>query len=94
MFYTVACFTFSGQQENFDVHLRGADITSSKLKNIATFTAMTFCLWVASKCSLLVEYNITHDEGKFRGFGLVSHSAVDLIFMENTRSVNSIVILT
>lgn len=85
MLYTVYVCTFSGQQENFDVYLRGGDMTSTEVKNVASFTAMTFCFWVASKCSLLVEYNVTLDEGQFRGFGLDSHSIVELIFMENTR---------
>lgn len=60
---------------------------STEVKNVASFTAMTFCLWVVSKCRLLVEYNVTLDEGQSRGFGLVSHRRVELIFMENTRSV-------
>ncbi|XP_078375556.1 uncharacterized protein LOC144658924 [Oculina patagonica] len=76
-------------QENFDVHLRGADMISTEVKNVASFTAMTFCLWVASKCSLLVDYNVTLDEGQFHGFGLVSHTTVELIFMETeTRSTD------
>lgn len=55
----------------------------TEIKSEALLTAMTFCLWVASKFSLLVEYNITVDKYQFRGFGLVSHSTVELIFMEN-----------
>lgn len=74
--------TFSGQQENFDVHLRGANIAHTEV-NSTSLTAITFCLWVATKSSLLVEYNVTLDEEQFRGFGLVSHSKVELIFMEN-----------
>ena len=55
----------------------------TEIKSEASLTAMTFCLWVASKCGLLVDYNITGDEYQFiRGFGLVSHSTVELIFME------------
>lgn len=44
---------------------------------------MMFCLWVVSKCSLFVEYNIIVDKYQFCGFGLVSYSIVELIFMEN-----------
>lgn len=61
----------------------------TEIKSEASLTAMTFCLWVASKCSLLVEYNVTIDKYQFRGFGLVSHSTVELIFMETkTRLVH------
>lgn len=65
------------------MHLRGEEIIETEIESEASLTAMTFCLWVASKCSLLVEYNITGDDYQFiRGFGLISHSTVELIFME------------
>ena len=64
------------------MHLRGEEMIKTEIKSEASLTAMTFCLWVASKCSLLVEYNVTIDKYQFRGFGLVSHSTVELIFME------------
>ena len=55
----------------------------TEITSEVSLTAMTFCLWVASKCSLLVEYNITIDKYQFRGFGLLSQNKVELIFMEN-----------
>jgi len=76
-------FYFLGQQENFDVHLPGEEMIKAEIKSEASLIAMTFCLWVASKCSLLVDYNVTLDKYQFRGFGLVSQSTIELIFMEN-----------
>ena len=65
------------------MHLRGEEMIKTEITSEASLTAMTFCLWVASKCSLLVEYNITVDKYQFRGFGLLSQNKVELIFMEN-----------
>ena len=53
------------------------------IKNGASLTAMTFCLWVATEASLLVEYKATSDHEQFRGFSLVSNSRVELLTMQN-----------
>ena len=60
-----------------------------EVKNSLSLTAITFCLWVASKSGLFVEYNATSDKQQYRAFGLISYSTVELVFMENaTRYVH------
>ena len=74
-----------GKQLNFDVHLGVGDMAQNEVNNPSLFTAMTFCLWVASKSGLIVEYNVTLDKRQHRAFGLFSHRRVELAFMENTK---------
>ena len=65
------------------MHLQGGDIVQTEVTNPLPLTAITFCLWVASKSGLLIEYNVTSDKQQYRALGLISHSKVELIFMEN-----------
>lgn len=54
------------------------------IENGASLTAMTLCLWLATKSGLHVEYRATSDDEKVFGLWLASNNTLKIIFMENT----------
>ena len=64
--------------------MRVGDKSHIDIKNDAPLTAMTLCLWLATKSSLQFEYRVTSDDEKVFGLGLTSKNTLEITFMENT----------
>lgn len=64
--------------------MRVGDKSHIDIKNDAPLTAMTLCLWLATKSSLQLEYRVTSDDEKVFGLGLTSKNTLEITFMENT----------
>lgn len=75
---------FKEKQESIVISLRVGDESHIDIKNDAPLTAMTLCLWLATKSSLQLEYRVTSDDEKVFGLSLTSKNTLEITFMKNT----------